>query len=97
MSFDHRAHLALAHEHLEAGGLQQAEQSLPTALRARAAAAGSADVFRHDLTLAWLHAIHDRWHPGQSLDQLLAAHPELADPSLVSVDRDAVPATRARR
>lgn len=100
MSFDHRAHLALAHEAIATEGLSGALATFPARLEAIAAAAGAPGKFHVTLTLAWLLLLGDRMaRCGGGLEALLEHHPELLDRDLPArhYRRETLSSERARQ
>lgn len=85
MSFDHRAHLALAVDSLASHGLAGAMARVPERLATLAEVHGQPHRYHHTLTVAWLLVLSDRMARSghTTLGPLLDAYPELADPGHV--------------
>ncbi|MCB9685479.1 MAG: hypothetical protein H6738_22540 [Alphaproteobacteria bacterium] len=77
MSFDHRAHLCLAWEALDRGGLPAALIEIPAWLRGMATAAGKPEKYNETVTLGFLLLLADRHRPGEAFDAFLDRNPDL--------------------
>ncbi|MCA9494549.1 MAG: hypothetical protein KC621_31695 [Myxococcales bacterium] len=77
MTFDHRAHLRVAWEALDRGGLPTALIEVPAWLRGMAAAAGRPEKYNETVTLGFLLVLADRHRPGEDFDAFLERHPDL--------------------
>ena len=84
--FHHRDHVRLAWVYLRRYGHNDAERRLLEGLRAFATRAGKAEKFDAPLTRRWLALIDSARQSAaaQSFDELIAAHPELLDPTTVA-------------
>ena len=83
--FPHRAHLRLAYLSVRHHGRAGGEAHVCNAIRRLATAHGHDAKYNDTLSRAWVRVVAHAMsrHPGMSLDDLLAAHPQLLDKHLL--------------
>jgi hypothetical protein len=85
--FHHREHLRVAWLYLKSSDASRAAELMSAAIRRFANHQGATQKYHHTLTLAWMRLVAAalvETPEGYSFEKFLAAHPELADKTILS-------------
>lgn len=78
-TFSHEAHIGITVQALTEGDFYTAHARIARGLQRLTTAAGAPEKFNATLTFAWLSEIARRHVPGETPDDFLRAHPDLAE------------------